>query len=70
MAKPQRTDLTQYSDAELSLRIFNDELWHSVRHSALIFKLIDQSFVYTPAQIEHTKYMLDADLANQEVASC
>ena len=45
-------DLTQYSDDELSLNVFNDEYFYVERSfPAFLQALIDEEFHYTPEQL-------------------
>lgn len=56
-------DLTQYSDSELSLRVFNDEYLYSIRHNSYRLEyMIVLSFNYTSEQWDE----LQADLAEEE----
>ena len=44
-------DLTQYSDQELSLVVFNTEYLYHLRHNeSALFEVLDESFVYTDDQ--------------------
>jgi hypothetical protein len=46
-------DLTQYSDSELSLNVFNEEYFYIERHNRpYLMALIAEEFVYTPEQLE------------------
>lgn len=64
-----RTDLRQYSDAELSLVVMNDEpLYKMVRRAAyrmwsnqIVIDQLDELFLYTPAQLEDFLETLDAE---------
>ena len=43
-------DLTEYSSAELSMHVMNDEFLYNQRHSESLKGLIDEQFVYTDEQ--------------------
>ena len=48
----QRRNLTQYSDDELSLSVFNEEYFYIERkHTPYLMALINEEFTYTPAQM-------------------
>jgi len=51
-------DLREYSDDELSLRVFNDEYLYDIRHTGDLEFIIDEYFVYTLRQYK----VLQADL--------
>ena len=49
-------DLTEYSDQELSLHVMNDAYFYNEReHKAYFMALIDEQFIYTPAQLQTLK---------------
>jgi hypothetical protein len=49
----EKQDLTQYSDNELSLRVFNDEVLYSMRKERKGLKFtLDELFEYTEEQWE------------------
>lgn len=49
----QKTDLTEYSDDELSLMVFNDEYLYNLRDKWDSLKsTIDEFFTYTDNQLE------------------
>lgn len=62
-----RQDITQQSDRELSLIVMNDEVLYKARHKSFFKDLIDQIFIYTPAQLAELQADLkeDADENNQ-----
>lgn len=46
-------DLTDFSDAELSLQVFNDEYFYTERGSVeYLIALINEEFIYTVKQLE------------------
>jgi hypothetical protein len=58
----QRQDLTQYSDSELSLHVFNDETLYRMCHRSGFDEVIDQLFIYTPEQWHELAQDLGDDL--------
>ena len=51
-------NLTNYSDDELSLQVFNDEYFYIERHNTdYLQALVDEEFIYTPEQ--HTVLLND-----------
>lgn len=59
-----REDLTQYSDAELSLRVFNEEWLYRVRHSRGLRSALDELFIYNGEQWAELMSDLESDLTN------
>ena len=57
--KPQ--DITEYSDDELSLLVFNDEALYLSMHKPWFLQDIRELFKFTPAQFEVLKNDLDED---------
>ena len=56
-------DLTQYTDQELSLNVFNDEYFYNERHNRpYLLALVDEEFVYTDKQMAELINDLDDDL--------
>lgn len=55
-------DLTQYTDDELSLRVFNDEGLYNIRHTAGLADALDSLFIYTNEQLS----VLQTDLRGEE----
>lgn len=55
-------DLTQYSDQELSLRVFNTEWLYRMRSQNALFEALDGAFIYT----EEQKEILIQDLKDDE----
>lgn len=49
---PEREDLTEYSDAELSLRVFNDEGLYRLRRRSYFIEELEQIFIFTEEQRE------------------
>lgn len=62
----EKTDLTQYSDDELSMLVFNDEGLYRERHRSYLKELLDECFIYTEAQYETLQEDLEEDLAEDE----
>ena len=57
-------DLTGYSDAELSLQVFNDEYFYNERHHfEYLMALINEEFIYTVKQMEMLCDDLDGEAA-------
>lgn len=61
-----KQDLTQYSSAELSLNVFNDQSLYNQRHDRNLKELLDELFIYDDEQWEELQEDLEADL--EEVA--
>lgn len=59
---PEREDLTEYSDAELSLRVFNDEWLYKMRRRRNFIEELEQIFIFTEEQREE----LENDLKEEE----
>lgn len=57
-----KLDITNYSDEELSLIVFNDEILYLSRHNDNFFDLIDDEFIYTDEQ----KDVLIQDLSDDK----
>jgi hypothetical protein len=47
----QKTDITMYSEDELSLRVFNEEELYRERHDPNFKKMIEDTFIYTRDQL-------------------
>lgn len=60
-----KTNLTSYSENELSLNVFNEESLYRVRHTACLMDIIDETFEYT----EDQKEVLLKDLA-EDLREC
>ena len=43
-------DLTNYSDQELSLHVFNNEGLYNMRHNWDLFEILHELFIYTDEQ--------------------
>jgi hypothetical protein len=55
-------DLTQYTDQELSLQVFNDEYFYIERSNRpYLLALIDEEFIYTREQMDELIKDLDND---------
>lgn len=57
-----KQDLTEYSDAELSLNVFNDESLYNQRFCSDLKELLDEIFIYTEEQWEELQEDLESDL--------
>jgi hypothetical protein len=57
-----KQDITNQSESELSLIVFNDEWFYNVRHRTGFLNIIDETFIYTTAQLEELKRDLQDDL--------
>ena len=44
-------DLTQYTDNELSMVVFNDEGLYSMRHDSDLIAELEEVFTFTPCQL-------------------
>ena len=51
----KKTDLTNYSDSELSLVVFNDEYLYNIRHRSHLIDTLNELFIYTDEQLEELK---------------
>lgn len=63
-----RTDVREYSDAELSLICYNDEdLYKQMRRThgieSRVRAIVDELFIYNPEQLEDLITTIDEDLA-------
>ena len=55
-------DLTGFSDAELSLQVFNDEYFYTERGSVeYLIALLNEEFIYTVKQLEMLLDDLDGE---------
>ena len=55
-------NITQYSDQELSLNVFNDEYFYIERHNKpYLMALINEEFIYTPEQLAVLEQDLEDD---------
>lgn len=54
-------DLTEYSDNELSLMVFNDEYYYNKRSSRYFIGMLKTAFIFTNAQLA----VLRADLKDE-----
>lgn len=60
-----KQDLTQYSENELSLLVFNDEGLYLMRRKSYFFETLEEFFIYTPEQLDVLKEDLKADLEEE-----
>jgi|SaaInlV_100m_DNA_5_1039725.scaffolds.fasta_scaffold11845_3 hypothetical protein len=61
-----RQDITEYSDQELSLHVFNDEYYYNERnHREYLLALVAEQFKYTDEQLSVLLEDLDDDKAEQ-----
>jgi len=58
----KRKDITQYSEAELSLLVFNDEGLYSIRHQPQLIEVLHDCYEFTDEQLATLQGDLDADL--------
>lgn len=62
MSTLTKTDLTQYSDNELSLLVFNDEGLYKIRHNKFLMAIaLDTLFIYTDEQYDQLVVDLEED---------
>ena len=54
-------DLTQYSESELSMWVFNDEYLYNNRHRMHLKSILDDLFIYTDEQWIELQADLEAD---------
>lgn len=47
-----KQDLTQYSENELSLQVFNDEGLYNIRHRGYLFETLKSLFIFTDEQLK------------------
>ena len=64
-----RTDLTEYSDAELSLHVMNDYELYKMRRQPLRYlrATLEEIFIFTTEQWEDLVETIEADLEENEV---
>jgi hypothetical protein len=58
-------DLTQYSNSELSLNVFNDEGLYNIRHEPGFIEILDEVFIYTSEQLAELEQDLLDDAREQ-----
>ena len=63
-----KTDITEYSDRELSLIVFNTEYLYQIRHRYDFIEMIKDLFTYRPEQLEELLTDLEEDL--EEIEKC
>lgn len=57
-----KQDLTEFSDAELSLLVFNTEcLYNMRRNRRRLLEALNDLYIYTSAQLDELEQDLDAD---------
>jgi hypothetical protein len=61
-----KQNLTNYSDDELSLIVFNDASFYFNRHRHWFIESLDEFFVYTDEQLEVLKQDIAEDLEEIE----
>jgi len=54
-------DITNHSENELSLLVFNDETLYRMRRKSYFFETLKELFIYTEEQLEVLKNDLQAD---------
>lgn len=58
----RKQNLTEYSNNELSLMVFNDEYLYNRRHTSNFIDLLDELFIYNDEQLEVLQNDLNDDL--------
>lgn len=60
-----REDLREYSDSELSLRVFNEEWLYKMRHYGRrgFIEILEEYFIFTQAQQDELEDDLEEELA-------
>jgi hypothetical protein len=63
-----RSDLTEYSDAELSLHVMNDESLYRMRRQPLrhLREMLEEIFIFTTEQWEDLVETIEADLEEDD----
>jgi len=61
-----RQDIREYSDSELSMLVFNDEMLYKRRHSYHFMSLLEDIFLFTDGQKEELITDLAEDLNEEE----
>ena len=61
-----KQDLTNYSDMELSLQVFNTEDLYHERHNDGFLDSLEERFNYTDKQLEVLKQDLNSDYEENE----
>jgi len=57
-----KQDLTQYSDRELCLQVFNDEWLYSIRHETGLLEILAKFFIFNAKQLQELENDLKEDL--------
>jgi hypothetical protein len=58
-------DLTEYTDRELSLVVFNDQDLYSMRHDDDFIDFLSEYFTFTPCQLLTLVFDLETDLEGE-----
>jgi hypothetical protein len=60
-----KTDITMYSDSELSLIVFNEEWLYKMRHYGRkgFISILDEYYIYTQAQLDELENDLEQELS-------
>ena len=53
-----RQNITQYTDRELALIVYNHPFWYHSRFSSELIQMINDAFIYRPCQLDHLKQTL------------
>jgi hypothetical protein len=57
----EKQDLTEYSDSELSLLVFNDEGLYRMRKNSQFLGLLNDLFIFTDEQLAELEKDLDEE---------
>lgn len=60
----EKQDITEYSDKELSLVVFNTEYLYNIRHRENFIEFLRELFLFRPEQLETFNQDLKEDLEN------
>jgi hypothetical protein len=60
-----KEDITELSDSELSLLVFNDEELYRIRHTTKLYDIINERYEYTDKQYALLLNDLIEDLQNE-----
>jgi len=58
-------NITQYSDEELSMVVFNTEFLYNMRHDNDLWEILDEGYLYTVEQREQLEKDLAEDLEDE-----
>lgn len=64
-----KENLQQYSDNELSFRVFNDEELYTIRHTADLMPTLIERFIASKGQVDILKHDLYLDMKELEQAA-